>query len=251
MPDTRYRQFCALARAAEVIGERWTLLVVRELLLGPKRFSDLRDRLDGISPSVLTERLGRAEVLGLVRQSILPPPAASTVYELTEDGQALEPAILELMRWGGRYLLPARKGDRFEPAWTRLALAACARRTPSPARSVLVRIREGSEEAVVHVAGGAAGTIVTDGPAPAEVTVVTSIKTLLALMAGAQTAEAALAAKRITVSGDVSALKDFSRLFDVGRAAAGGLAPRADSDAPTAAGANAPSLAKRVRRRRP
>ncbi len=113
MSDTRYRQFCALARAAEVIGERWTLLVVRELLLGPKRFSDLRDRLDGISPSVLTERLGRAEVLGLVRQSILPPPAASTVYELTEDGRALEPAILELIRWGGRYLLPARKGDRF------------------------------------------------------------------------------------------------------------------------------------------
>src|SRR6267142_459452 len=70
MPDTRYPQFCALARAAEVIGERWTLLIVRELLLGPKRFTDLRDRLDGISPSVLTERLARAEELELVRRVV-------------------------------------------------------------------------------------------------------------------------------------------------------------------------------------
>jgi len=68
MPDTRYPQFCALARAAEVIGERWTLLIVRELLLGPKRFTDLRDRLDGISPSVLTERLARPKELELVRR---------------------------------------------------------------------------------------------------------------------------------------------------------------------------------------
>src|SRR6266852_4653604 len=102
--STRYDQFCALARAAEILGERWTLLIVRELLLGPRRFSDLRERLDGVSPSVLTERLGRIEKIGLVRRSVLPPPAASTVYELTEHGDALRPAVHELIRWGGRFL---------------------------------------------------------------------------------------------------------------------------------------------------
>ncbi len=216
MPGTRYPQFCALARAAEVIGERWTLLIVRELLLGPKRFTDLRERLDGIGPSVLTERLGRAEELGLVRRAVLPPPAASTVYELTDDGRALEPAILELIRWGGRYLFPPRKGDRFEPEWARLALAACARRGPSPRRSILVRVQEGGKETTVHVAGGPTGTVISAAPAPAEVTVVTSIQTLLALISGALPAKAALAAQRITVTGDPTALAELPQLFDVG-----------------------------------
>jgi DNA-binding HxlR family transcriptional regulator len=79
MARTPYSQFCALARALELLGERWTLLIVRELLLGPKRFTDLRERLDGISTSLLAERLARAEGAGLVRRAVLAPPAASTV----------------------------------------------------------------------------------------------------------------------------------------------------------------------------
>jgi DNA-binding HxlR family transcriptional regulator len=213
MADVRYPQFCALARAAEVIGERWTLLIVRELLLGPKRFTDLRERLDGVSPTVLTQRLARAEAVGLVRRAALPAPAASTAYELTADGRALKPAILELIRWGERYLLPPRKGDRFEPEWARLALAACARRGPSPRRSIQVRIREAGKEASLHVAGGPKGTVVSDAAAPSEVTVATSIRTLMSLISGALPVKAALAAKRITVSGEPKALADLPRLF--------------------------------------
>src|SRR5258705_895275 len=132
MPDTRYPQFCALARAAEVIGERWTLLIVRELLLGPKRFTDLRGRLDGISPSVLTERLARAKELELVRRVVLPLPAASTVYELTKHWRALRPAVFELIRWGGRFLFPPPKGERTEPEGMVLVPGPCRPPAPSP-----------------------------------------------------------------------------------------------------------------------
>ena len=100
MPEFRYAQFCALARAAEIVGERWTLLIVRDLTLGPLRFSDLRRRLKGVSPSVLSERLTQLERRGLIERRVLGPPAASTVYELSEMGRALQPAMIELTKWG-------------------------------------------------------------------------------------------------------------------------------------------------------
>jgi DNA-binding HxlR family transcriptional regulator/putative sterol carrier protein len=218
MATPRYPQFCALARAAEVLGERWNLLIVRELLLGPKRFSDLRERLDGISPSVLTARLGRARRVGLVRRAVLPPPAASAIYELTEQGEALRPAIYELIRWGGPLLFPARKRDRVEPDWMRLALSALARRGAVPARSILLDIREGARRAVVQVSGGPHGTTVTDEQGPAEVTVTTDVRTLFAIIGGALGPVAAAKAGRIAVQGNLTALADLVQLFDVERA---------------------------------
>jgi DNA-binding HxlR family transcriptional regulator len=99
-----YAQFCPLARALDILGERWTLLVVRELLLGPQRFSDLRTHLPGIAPALLTQRLRDLEAADLVRRAELPPPAARTVYELTERGRALDAVIYELARFGLPYL---------------------------------------------------------------------------------------------------------------------------------------------------
>jgi DNA-binding HxlR family transcriptional regulator len=99
-----YEQFCPLARALDVLGERWTLLLVRELLLGPQRFSDLRVHLPGIGPALLTQRLRDLEAAGLVQRTELPPPAARIVYELTERGRALEAVIYELARFGLPYL---------------------------------------------------------------------------------------------------------------------------------------------------
>lgn len=97
-----YEDGCAAAHALDLVGERWALLVVRELLLGPKRFTDLRAGLPGASPNVLTERLRGLEMAGIVRRNKLPPPAASRVYELTEWGRELEPVIVRLGRWGAR-----------------------------------------------------------------------------------------------------------------------------------------------------
>ena len=108
MADTRaskkrtYDDGCAAAHALDLVGERWALLVVRELLLGPKRFTDLRAGLPGASPNVISQRLRDLEAVGIVRRRKLPPPAASRVYELTEWGEELEPVIVRLGRWGAR-----------------------------------------------------------------------------------------------------------------------------------------------------
>jgi DNA-binding HxlR family transcriptional regulator len=97
-----YDDGCAAAHALDLVGERWALLVVRELLLGPKRFTDLRAGLPGTSPNVLAQRLRELEGAGIVRRRKLPPPAASRIYELTEWGKDLEPVIISLGRWGVR-----------------------------------------------------------------------------------------------------------------------------------------------------
>ena len=93
MTDFRYAQFCPLARVAEIFGERWTLLIMRDLFVGPQRFSDLRRRLPGISASVLSQRLHRLETNGLVRRGTLPPPGRADIIELTELGASFEDAM--------------------------------------------------------------------------------------------------------------------------------------------------------------
>jgi DNA-binding HxlR family transcriptional regulator len=95
-----YGQFCPVARALDLLGERWTLLIVRELLTGPQRYSDLRDQLPGMWSNLLAQRLRDLDAAGLVQRRELPPPAARLVYELTERGRALAPAVYELARWG-------------------------------------------------------------------------------------------------------------------------------------------------------
>jgi DNA-binding HxlR family transcriptional regulator len=105
MRTTKSRSYddgCATAHALDLIGERWALLVVRELLFGPKRFTDLRNDLRTISPNVLTQRLETLEETGIVRRRKLPPPAASWIYELTEWGSELEDTIVTLGKWAAR-----------------------------------------------------------------------------------------------------------------------------------------------------
>ncbi|HSF04262.1 MAG TPA: winged helix-turn-helix transcriptional regulator [Methylomirabilota bacterium] len=214
MADFRYPQFCALARAAEVVGERWTLLILRELLLGAKRFTDLRERLDGISASVLTARLARLETDGLVSRRVLDRPAPAVVYELTETGGGLEPAVLALAHWGARFLVHARPRERLEADWLRLALAACARREPTPLRSFLIRMRDRRAEVILRVAGGPGGTTISNQLEPADVTLSAEPSTILALMSGVLSPRIAVRDRRVEVSGDSEALEVFPALFD-------------------------------------
>src|SRR4051812_32841622 len=103
MPTVRtYDDSCGIARALDAVGERWALLVIRELVLGPKRFGQLRRGLPGVSPNVLSQRLRELEDAGIVRKHELDPPASVLVYELTPRGEALEPVLHELGRWGSR-----------------------------------------------------------------------------------------------------------------------------------------------------
>ena len=166
MSGPRYPQFCALARAAEIVGERWTLLAVREMLLGPKRFTDLSARLSGVSPTVLTARLNALIESGVVRR-VTSQPFNVQAYELTESGRELQPAIRELIRWGGRFLFPMKPDDAFEPDWVLLALDAIVRDTPTPPRKVVLRVRHKSQAASFLVQGGPDGTKSSRATGPA------------------------------------------------------------------------------------
>jgi len=111
-----------LARALDVVGERWTMLIVRNLLLGPRRYTDLRDELPGITTNLLAKRLRELEKLGLIEKEERPPPVPATVYRLTELGAALEPPVMELARWGGRFLGVPRATDTVNIGWGLLSM---------------------------------------------------------------------------------------------------------------------------------
>src|SRR2546427_7793032 len=160
MSNLHYPQFCALARAAELIGERWTLLIIRELLLGPKRFGDLQDHLGDMSPTLLTTRLTALIDNNVVRRVTLPRPVNAQLYELTEIGREIQPAIRELIRWGGRFLFPPVPGDAFEPDWVLLGLDAIAKRTPVAKMNVGLIVTHGKKSAEFTVAGGQSGTAI-------------------------------------------------------------------------------------------
>lgn len=214
MGPFRYAQFCPVARAAEIVGERWTVLLARELLCGPQRFSDLRRRLPGLSSSVLTERLERLEALGLVARRELPPPAPATLYELTDRGRAFEPVVRELARFGLHFLAPAEPGDHLEPEWLRIGVEAFAKTGPTPPHSFRIRVRreEGGEVAFA-VRGGPGGTAVLDAAADVEASVLGDPLVLLGLLSGGLDPEAALGSGAIEVDGDVAALASLPALF--------------------------------------
>jgi DNA-binding HxlR family transcriptional regulator len=126
MAKRTYGEYCALARAFDVLGERWTPLLLRELALGPRRYADLLEGLPGVSPSLLTQRLRELEGDGIVQRSYLPPPAARAVYELTDDGIQLATALVPLARWGARRLGARREDETFSLSWVLLFLKATA-----------------------------------------------------------------------------------------------------------------------------
>jgi DNA-binding HxlR family transcriptional regulator len=115
MTDRSYNQYCGLAYALDIVGDRWTLLIIRELMAGPRRFKDLICGLPDISTNLLSGRLKRLEQHGLLRRRVLPPPAGSTVYELTPLGQALEKTLLELGKWGRKFVPPSPEGVTLLP----------------------------------------------------------------------------------------------------------------------------------------
>jgi len=118
----RYDSYCPVAHALGLVGERWSLLVVLELMHGPKRYTDLVEQLPGIGTNILADRLRDLEGAGIVAKRKLPPPAASRVYELTEYGLGLRPAIRELALWGARSLGPPTAEDELFPGWLANAL---------------------------------------------------------------------------------------------------------------------------------
>lgn len=118
----RYEQYCAIAHALELVGERWSLLIVRELLTGPKRYTDLSGSLPRIGTNVLAARLKELEAGGILTKRRLPPPTPAQVYELTPYGESLRPVMRELALWGIRSLGAPEDDDEFAPGWLQGAL---------------------------------------------------------------------------------------------------------------------------------
>ncbi len=215
MPTRRYDDPCGIARALEVVGDRWALLVVRELIFGPKRFSQLRDGLNGVSPNVLSQRLRDLEDGGVVRRDTLDPPAAVPVYELTPRGLALEPVLLELGRWGSREPLAA--AGRLSASAVLLALKTVF--DPSGAADVNAVFGLGIDGDWFAVTVACGSIDIAHGrsarPARPAVTVVTDAATLRSVAFGREPIAAAERDGRLTVVGDRELAERFARMFPV------------------------------------
>jgi DNA-binding HxlR family transcriptional regulator len=207
----RYRDACGTAQGLDIVGERWALLVVRELLLGPKRFTDLRGGLPGISTNILAERLETLETAGVVRRRTLPAPAASKVYELTEWGMELEPVVAAIGRWGVR---SPWRSEEDEISVDGLVLSFRTMFDPRAAGEL-----EASYEIVLD--DQAFGLEVEDGgirvyrgaPGHPDARIETDVQTLGALVYEGGDLEEALRSGDVEIEGDRSAVERLLGLF--------------------------------------
>lgn len=192
----RYGQRCPVATALDVVGERWTPLIVRELLLGPRRFTDLAEGLPGIGTNILTNRLAGLQEHGVIERHTLRRPTPVAVYELTQAGRALAPVLRELRAWGAQYGPPARAGDAVQPAWV---LQSAASRNPrlGPGRTCELRVGDDA----FGLSGTDDGVDVTAGSVSSPEAVLTVEPRVLLRLASGRI-DPVDAAPSITVEGD-------------------------------------------------
>jgi DNA-binding HxlR family transcriptional regulator len=218
-PMRTYGDGCAVAHGLDLVGERWALLVVRELLLGPKRYTDLRRGLPNASPNVLSERLRELERAGVIRRDKLPPPASSRVYELTDWGRELEETVISLGRWGARSpSLP--KGAPVGA--DSMILALRSRFDPGAAAGLRAGydLRLGEDRFRIEVADDEIETA-RGGADQADATIDTDPNTLAAVLWGDDSLAEAQRSGRMTIDGDKGAVERFLRLFPMPEPAPG------------------------------
>jgi DNA-binding HxlR family transcriptional regulator/putative sterol carrier protein len=207
-----YQQYCALARTLDVAGDRWTLLIVRELAPGPRRFTDLIDGLPGIPRKLLTDRLRALERDGIIARQELPPPAARQVYALTDDGRDLAVAMAPLIAWGARRIGDRKPGESFRARWPAVAMAGLADREAAKGVSESYQYLVG--DSAFHFTVNDGGVELHDGRAqdPA-VTLTTDEETWADIASGKITASSAAATGALTVAGDPEAAKRLRKIF--------------------------------------
>jgi DNA-binding HxlR family transcriptional regulator/putative sterol carrier protein len=206
-----YGEACRFAYALDLVGERWALLVVRELLLGPKRFTDLRAGLPHASPNILSERLRELEQAGVVHRRKLPPPAAAQVYELTEWGAELEPVVTKLGAWGARSPVPPEHLE-IGPDSIVLALRSLFDATAAAEVEVTCELRLGEEAFRVGIHRGELELGRGSAAAPS-VAIETDPGTLAALLTGQLPLDDALASGSAGLEGSKKEARRFLRLF--------------------------------------
>jgi DNA-binding MarR family transcriptional regulator len=184
-------------------------------LLGPKRFGELLDHLNGVSPTLLTARLNSLIESGVVRRVSLPGPFQTQVYELTESGREIQPAIRELIRWGGRFLFPPVPGDAFEPDWVLLGLDAIAKRAPVPDITVGLVVTHGKKSAGFTIRGGDGGTSITRGEAKWKAALEAPFDAVLQIVGRRVSLDEAVAANRASLRGSAALVRKLPQLFDL------------------------------------
>jgi DNA-binding HxlR family transcriptional regulator len=198
----QYGQFCSVARALDLLGDRWAMLVVRELLLGPKRYTDLLGGLPGVGTNVLAVRLRELEDAGIVTREKLPPPAPAAVYTLTDDGRALRSVVDELARWGLRLMDNPKRDDAMRSGWLVYSVAISS--SPSGLREGNeLELRVNSEPYTLAVRDGRFEA--RQGAAARPVAVIEATpESLFRLVTGQ-----ARRPERIAIDGDIRAAKQF------------------------------------------
>jgi DNA-binding HxlR family transcriptional regulator/putative sterol carrier protein len=205
----RYGDGCAIATALDQVGERWALLVVRELLLGPKRFTDLQDGLPNAGPKILAQRLKELDSAGIVVRRTLPPPAASQVYELTERGAQLEDVVVALGRWGAG---GAASKDPVSADSAMIRLRSLFAPQPEQPWTATYEVRLGRQRFTVAVTDGKLVETSRGEPRERPDAVIEADSDTLARVVGDERAlSKAIAAGRLTLSGDDAAVR---RLFE-------------------------------------
>lgn len=208
----RYEQWCPVSRALDVVGERWTLLVVRSLLIGPQRYTDLRNALPGIATDLLTARLRTLEQAGFVTRRELPPPTPATVYELTESGWRLGPVVLALAKVGLDRLGPPGPDEPINAASITTLLRASFDAERAGDAEVRYQLELGEEQFTVAVADGWVNTVRGHADDVA-CTISTSPHLLAELLATGVPADAALASGELRLDGPRTCLDEFLRNF--------------------------------------
>ncbi|GIG66812.1 winged helix-turn-helix transcriptional regulator [Phytomonospora endophytica] len=213
MAKRAYGQFCGLAHALELVGERWALLIVRDLLVGPRRFSDLRRGLPKIPTNILSARLKELEANGIATRRVLPRPASAVVYELTEYGAELEPVVLTLGRWGARSMLHPGPEDIVTTDSMIVALRSTFRPelAAGPPLSFVVHLGPVTIHAKIAEGELDAGAGPLDDP---DLTIVTG-PVLRDIMAGAVAPAEAVDGGMVQLTGDPALLDRFAALFAI------------------------------------
>jgi DNA-binding HxlR family transcriptional regulator len=207
-----YDQWCAVARSLDIVGERWTMLIVRDLLVGPKRYKDLLEGLPGIGTNLLAQRLRELEANGVIERVTLPPPAAATVYRLSAKGMGLEPVVFALGRWGFEFLGQPRAADAMLPDPFILSLRASFDPKAMPRLEERYGFRIGDRLYEVEVSKGRCATRegITGRPSA---TFTSDAATLFALRRREITPKQAIANGKVGVEGDPRALDRFVTAF--------------------------------------
>jgi DNA-binding HxlR family transcriptional regulator len=218
----RFDQYCPIAHALSLVGERWALLVVRELLKGPKRYTDIAGGLPGIGTNILATRLKELETAGIVVRRKLPPPAASTVYELTDYGAGLEETMHALARWGARTLGPPGPEDEFDPDWGLNAFPALL--NPELARGVTGTyvVRAGEDVFTVRLVEGELHVEMGDG-GDADLRLTADMDTFFILASGDVDPREVARRGDLEVEGDTEQLVSFFQIFSFAPRDAPGL----------------------------